>query len=102
MIRRPVPFPMRPRRALACKPISTAWARGLSDCRQSAWRAASIATRGNSSNLNLQPRLSPSDFGYHNAVLADDETVRFFDFEYAGWDDPAKLVCDFFNQVEVP
>jgi hypothetical protein len=46
--------------------------------------------------------LSPSDFGFHNALLAEDGRVRFFDFEYAGWDDPAKMVCDFFCQVAVP
>ena len=46
--------------------------------------------------------LSPSDFGFHNALLDDRGRVRFFDFEYAGWDDPAKLVCDFFCQVELP
>ncbi len=46
--------------------------------------------------------LSPSDFGFHNALRDDAGCVRFFDFEYAGWDDPAKLVCDFFWQVEVP
>jgi len=46
--------------------------------------------------------LSPSDFGFHNALLDRLGNVRFFDFEYAGWDDPAKLVCDFFCQVEVP
>ncbi len=46
--------------------------------------------------------LSPSDFGFHNALLTPDKVVRFIDFEYAGWDDPAKLVCDFFCQVEVP
>lgn len=45
--------------------------------------------------------ISPSDFGFHNA-LADGDTVRFIDFEYAGRDDPAKLVCDFFCQPEVP
>ncbi|MEQ1730165.1 MAG: aminoglycoside phosphotransferase family protein [Vicinamibacterales bacterium] len=45
--------------------------------------------------------LSPSDFGFHNA-LATPEGVRFLDFEYAGWDDPAKLVCDFFGHFEVP
>jgi hypothetical protein len=28
--------------------------------------------------------------------------LRFFDFEYAGWDDPAKLLCDFRCQVELP
>jgi hypothetical protein len=46
--------------------------------------------------------LSPSDFGFHNALRDDSGCVRFFDFEYAGWDDPAKLVCDFFWQVQVP
>ena len=46
--------------------------------------------------------LSPSDFGFHNTLLAPDGRLRFFDFEYAGWDDPAKLVCDFFCQPELP
>src|SRR5207244_11655608 len=46
--------------------------------------------------------LSPSDFGFHNALLADDGRLRFLDFEYAGWDDPAKLVCDFFCQPACP
>ena len=45
--------------------------------------------------------LSPSDFGFHNALLVKD-TVKFFDFEYAGWDDPAKLICDFFYQPKIP
>lgn len=45
--------------------------------------------------------VSPSDFGFHNALRTRDG-VRFLDFEYAGWDDPAKLVCDFFCQVHVP
>ncbi|MBI5629793.1 MAG: aminoglycoside phosphotransferase family protein [Elusimicrobia bacterium] len=46
--------------------------------------------------------LSPSDFGFHNALLSAEGRMRFFDFEYAGWDDPAKLVCDFFCQPAVP
>lgn len=46
--------------------------------------------------------VSPSDFGYHNALLEPNGAVRFIDFEYAGWDDPAKLVCDFFCQPAVP
>jgi len=46
--------------------------------------------------------LSPSDFGFHNALIGADDVVRFVDFEYAGWDDPAKLVADFFCQIEVP
>jgi hypothetical protein len=47
--------------------------------------------------------LSPSDFGFHNAIRSSrDQKLRFIDFEYAGWDDPAKLVCDFFCQPAVP
>ncbi|MEQ9519823.1 MAG: phosphotransferase [Parvibaculum sp.] len=45
--------------------------------------------------------ISPSDFGFHNA-LAEAERLTFLDFEYAGLDDPAKLICDFFCQPEVP
>lgn len=45
--------------------------------------------------------LSPSDFGFHNAVLRTNQSVVFIDFEYAGWDDPAKLVGDFFSQVAI-
>lgn len=37
--------------------------------------------------------LSPSDFGSHNAVRTARGDV-FLDFEYFGWDDPAKLVGD--------
>jgi thiamine kinase-like enzyme len=46
--------------------------------------------------------LSPSDFGFHNAIIKNDGGVVFIDFEYAGWDDPGKLVGDFFNQVAIP
>ena len=45
--------------------------------------------------------LSPSDFGYHNALREPSGRIRFLDFEYAGWDDPAKLVCDFANQPDM-
>ena len=47
-------------------------------------------------------RLSPSDLGFHNGLLAVDGRFRFIDFEYAGWDDPDRLVCDFFCQPAVP
>jgi hypothetical protein len=46
--------------------------------------------------------ISPSDFGFHNSLLTTEDRIVFFDFEYAGWDDPAKLVCDFFCQPDVP
>jgi len=38
--------------------------------------------------------LSPSDFGFHNALRRTDGIV-FLDFEYFGWDDPAKMIADF-------
>jgi hypothetical protein len=46
--------------------------------------------------------LSPSDFGFHNALADETGQVTFLDFEYAGRDDPAKLVSDFFCQPEIP
>ena len=39
--------------------------------------------------------LSPSDFGFHNALLRGGQEWVFLDFEYFGWDDPAKTVSDF-------
>lgn len=62
---------------------------------------------GNSDNAinevidNEERCLSPSDFGFHNALLEKIGILRFIDFEYAGWDDPAKMTCDFFCQPEV-
>jgi hypothetical protein len=38
--------------------------------------------------------LSPSDFGLHNALRRSDGRLVFVDFEYFGWDDPAKMVAD--------
>ncbi len=39
--------------------------------------------------------LSPSDFGFHNALRRSGGELVFLDFEYFGWDDPAKTVVDF-------
>ena len=39
--------------------------------------------------------LSPSDFGLHNTISQKNK-LYFLDFEYFGWDDPIKLICDFF------
>jgi hypothetical protein len=71
-----------------CERITTAYERE----RESASRPLSPDER----------RLSPSDFGFHNALRTPDGRLRFIDLEYAGWDDPAKTVCDFFCQVQVP
>ena len=39
--------------------------------------------------------LSPSDFGFHNTLRRADGELVFLDFEYFGWDDPAKTISDF-------
>lgn len=39
--------------------------------------------------------LSPSDFGFHNILRRPDGQLAFLDFEYFGWDDPAKTIADF-------
>lgn len=44
--------------------------------------------------------LSPSDFGFHNALRQPNGSLRYVDFEYAGWDDPAKTLIDFTNQPD--
>lgn len=38
--------------------------------------------------------LSPSDFGFHNALKRNNGELVFLDFEYFGWDDAAKMVAD--------
>ena len=45
--------------------------------------------------------ISPSDFGFHNAIKTADG-IKFIDFEYAGWDDPCKAVIDFSLQPRIP
>jgi hypothetical protein len=42
-----------------------------------------------------QQTLSPSDFGFHNALRLESGEWVFLDFEYFGWDDPAKTISDF-------
>jgi hypothetical protein len=57
---------------------------------------------GNADSAPMPRCVSPSDFGFHNTLRRADGSLVFFDFEYAGWDDPAKLVCDFFCQPAIP
>lgn len=49
-----------------------------------------------------QQCVSPSDFGFQNALQSRAGAIRFLDFEYGGWDDPAKTAGDFFAQLAVP
>lgn len=46
-----------------------------------------------------QRTLSPSDFGFHNAVLGKGGRIFWLDFEYFGQDDSAKLIADFLHHV---
>jgi hypothetical protein len=64
--------------------------------------ALGAITRWSSSRLSLQEELpwsertlSPSDFGFHNALRRGNGEPVFLDFEYFGWDDPAKTLSDF-------
>lgn len=73
-----------------------------------ALRARSLAearAQGLDPSVALAPEdrcISPSDFGFHNALVTPAGELVFLDFEYAGWDDPAKMVSDFFSQPAVP
>lgn len=71
-----------------------------------AWRRvrATVAAGGTPLDVPLADAyraISPSDFGFHNCIVTP-AGLTFVDFEYAGWDDPAKTVCDFFCQPAVP
>ncbi len=64
----------------------------------SAWSLAHLQEQGITGD-QIIPRtyqtLSPSDFGFHNALRQSEGRIVFLDFEYFGWDDPAKMTADF-------
>jgi hypothetical protein len=71
--------------------------------RAHALAAAAAAGLDASAPLPADERcISPSDFGFHNAIERAPGRLAFIDFEYSGWDDPAKAVGDFFAQPAVP
>lgn len=60
------------------------------------WSCAKLPRGGFTRELPHAARtLSPSDFGFHNAVRRRDGGIVWLDFEYFGWDDPAKMIVDF-------
>jgi len=64
---------------------------------------AQLIAKGNCEDV-LDPInrcVSPSDFGFQNAIRTS-KGIKFFDFEFAGWDDPVKAVADFDLQPKVP
>jgi phosphotransferase family enzyme len=65
------------------------------------WTATQVRVGGLRPDADLpfaQRTLSPSDVGFHNAIRRDDGRLAFVDFEYFGWDDPAKTLSDFLLQ----
>jgi len=57
----------------------------------------------NVSLLKSETTLSPSDVGFHNILYhAEEDQLYYIDFEYFGWDDPAKMICDFILQPGRP
>lgn len=61
-------------------------------------REALAAERSTSEPLTRDAQaLSPSDFGFHNVLRRPDGRLVFLDFEYFGWDDPAKMMVDFLH-----
>jgi len=77
-------------RAFLREDLVPAWEALLAGCREGCRRA------GMTFDQELPSRdctLSPSDFGFHNALRREGSLV-FLDFEYFGWDDPAKTLCD--------
>jgi len=69
---------------------------------QHVWSKLKLDLRANSDLIinNNELCVSPSDFGFHNMLLRKDK-LFFLDFEYAGRDDPAKVLADFFIQPEI-
>lgn len=60
------------------------------------WSRAKLPRGSFTSELPHANRtLSPSDFGFHNAVRRHAGGIVWLDFEYFGWDDPAKMIVDF-------
>jgi hypothetical protein len=59
------------------------------------WTRRFLGKRFGEELQNEFKTLSSSDFGFHNALRKPDGTIVFLDFEYFGWDDPAKMVSDF-------
>lgn len=53
-------------------------------------------------NTNNTLTLSPSDFGFHNALKTEQGKLYFLDFEYFGWDHAGKMVADFILHPGVP
>lgn len=66
----------------------------------SKFQTANIDVR--QSLLKEQWILSPGNFGFHNALLTPEKEVCFIDFVQSGWEDPARLINQFFCFGSLP
>jgi phosphotransferase family enzyme len=69
------------------------------------WSRGEAARAGIAYDVPIPPdarTISPSDFGFHNAIRRPGGTLAFVDFEYFGWDDPAKTIVDFLLHPAMP
>lgn len=76
-----------------------------------AWKRTQgwVLERARTAQLDLEQKLpelerilSPGDLGFHSLLFANDNRSRFIDFESAGWDDPARVLCDLFCRTDSP
>ena len=77
-------------RTFLLEQLQPAWLAIIADCRDQ------CRSSGTPFEVDLawsKRTLSPSDFGFHNAIQREGRLV-FLDFEYFGWDDPVKLTAD--------
>ena len=68
----------------------------LSDAKE--WLKRELPSSGLALDVEIpwtERTLSPSDYGFHNALRQSNGGLVFLDFEYFGWDDPAKMILDF-------
>ena len=90
----------RLRQAAAGHDVLRVWMEGMFDpllreVREWLPAAAAAAHVSVDGELPMAARtLSPSDFGFHNTIRCADGSLVFVDFEYFGWDDPAKTLVD--------
>lgn len=85
-------------------PYAEAAAELVADALRPAWDALRARLAGQGDETPFPERqiiASPSDFGFHNTLWSEERGLVFLDFEYAGRDDPAKLVGDFFACPEI-
>jgi thiamine kinase-like enzyme len=69
------------------------------------WILQTLSDLGSSLSKKLESgnrTFSPSDFGFHNAIRRPNGSLIFVDFEYFGWDDPAKMIADFIHHPAMP